>query len=176
MIGVLAALLVIFAELSLIAFGGGNSALPEMRRHIVDVHHWLTNQQFSALFALAQAAPGPNLMIVPLIGWHVAGLGGLVVSSIGMFGPSSVITCLVLHGWERLRDRPVRGIIQLGLAPVTAGLVAASALVIAETSAHSWLLAAIAVTAAGATLWTGLHPLAVLAAGALIGATGLGQP
>ena len=66
MIAILLALVLIFAELSLLAFGGGNTILPDMRRQVVDVHHWMTNQQFTSLFALAQAAPGPNLMIVPL--------------------------------------------------------------------------------------------------------------
>ncbi len=85
-------LAVIFTQLSLVAFGGGNSILPEMHRQIVDVHHWMTAQEFGALFALAQAAPGPNLMVVPLVGWHIAGWGGLLVTSFAKFGPSSIIT------------------------------------------------------------------------------------
>ena len=74
-----------FTQLSLIAFGGGNTILPEMQRQVVDIHHWMTAQEFSALFAMAQAAPGPNMMIVPLVGWHVAGLSGLLVTSTAKF-------------------------------------------------------------------------------------------
>lgn len=89
---ILLSLFVIFAELSVLAFGGGNTILPEMQRQMVDVHHWMTAQQFSAMFALAQAAPGPNMMIVPMIGWRLAGLPGVLVTSLAKFGPSSLIT------------------------------------------------------------------------------------
>ncbi|MDX2158312.1 MAG: chromate transporter [Hyphomicrobiaceae bacterium] len=175
MIPVLISLIAIFLELSLLAFGGGNTILPEMRRQVVDVHHWMTNQQFAALFALAQAAPGPNLMIVPLVGWRVAGLPGLLVSSLAMFGPSSVITCVVLHLWERFKAHRLRSIVQVGLVPVTAGLIAASAVVLTETLAHSWPLLTIAVASAALSLATRLHPIVLLAAGALVGLLGLGQ-
>lgn len=174
MIAILISLIVIFAELSLLAFGGGNTILPEMRRQVVDAHHWMTNQQFAALFALAQAAPGPNLMIVPLVGWHVVGLPGAFVSALAMFGPSSFITCVVLHIWERFKAHRWRSIIQVGLVPVTAGLVAASAIVITQTLVHSWMLGAIAIASAALTLATRVHPVVLLAAGALIGLLGLG--
>ena len=175
MIAILAALALIFAPLSLLAFGGGNSVLPDMHRQVVDIHHWMTGQQFTSLFALAQAAPGPNLMIVPLIGWHVGGASGLLVSSISMFGPSSVVTCIVLHVWERFREHRLRSIIQVGLVPVTAGLVVASAVVITKTLAHSWPLVAISLASAALMLTTRVHPVVLLAAGALLGLTGIGQ-
>jgi len=108
-------LALIFTQLSLLAFGGGNSILPEMHRQIVDVQHWMTAQEFGALFALAQAAPGPNLMVVPLVGWHVAGWAGVLVTSAAKFGPSSVLTYFVLHLWNRFKDRPWRRIVQAGL-------------------------------------------------------------
>ena len=78
----LVALAMIFTELSLLAFGGGNTILPEMHRQVVEVHHWMTAQEFGAMFALAQAAPGPNMMIAPLVGWHVAGWSGVLVTSL----------------------------------------------------------------------------------------------
>lgn len=92
-----------FTQLSLIAFGGGNTILPEMQRQVVDIHHWMTAQEFSALFAMAQAAPGPNMMIVPLVGWHVAGLSGLLVTSTAKFLPSSLITVFVMRGWSKFK-------------------------------------------------------------------------
>ncbi len=79
MIHTLIALALIFAELSVLAFGGGNTILPEMQRQVVEVHGWMTAADFSALFALGQAAPGPNLMVVTLVGWHVAGGPGRCV-------------------------------------------------------------------------------------------------
>lgn len=175
MIGTLVALALIFAELSLLAFGGGNTILPEMQRRVVDVQGWMGARDFAALYALAQAAPGPNMMVVPLVGWHVAGLPGLLVASVAKFGPSSVLTGLALHAWERFKDRPWRRHVQAGLVPVTVGLVAASAALIAQSTVHGIALACITALSAAATLTTRLHPLAVLALGAAIGLSGIGQ-
>lgn len=171
----LISLAIIFTQLSLLAFGGGNSILPEMHRQVVDVQHWMTAQQFGALFALAQAAPGPNLMVVPLVGWHVAGWAGMLVTSAAKFGPSSALTYLVLLLWNRFKDRPWRKIVQAGLVPMTAGLVTASAAVITEASTQGWILAAIAAAGALVLATTRVHPLIVLGVGALIGLSGVGQ-
>ena len=147
----LIALAIIFTQLSVLAFGGGNTILPEMQRQVVDIHHWMTAQQFSALFALAQAAPGPNMMVVPLVGWHVAGFSGVLVTSLAKFGPSSLVTGFALRLWERFKDRPWRRTVQAGLVPVTAGLVTASAIVITQASASSWGTILIAAMVAIAT-------------------------
>ncbi|MHC2337436.1 chromate transporter [Bradyrhizobium sp. USDA 4454] len=176
MTATLVTLALIFAELSLLAFGGGNTILPEMQRQVVDIHHWMTAQEFSALFALAQAAPGPNMMVVPLVGWHVAGFSGVLVTSLAKFGPSSLVTGFALQLWERFKDRPWRRTVQAGLVPVTAGLVTASAIVITHASTSSWGTILIAAGVAIATTATRVHPLIALAAGAILGLTGIGQP
>ena len=69
-------LALVYAQLSLLAFGGANAVIPEMQRQVVDVHHWMTAREFAGLYALAQAAPGPNMMVVSLVGWRVAGVLG----------------------------------------------------------------------------------------------------
>ena len=171
----LVALAAIFGQLSLLAFGGGNTILPEMQRQVVEVHHWMPASEFSALFALAQAAPGPNMMVVTLVGWHVAGWAGMLVTSIAKFGPSSLVTIAVLHAWDRFKDRPWRRIAQKGLVPVTAGLVAASAVLIAKASDPSWIAWAITGVCAALAFRTRIHPLWLLGAGSLIGLTGFGQ-
>ncbi|CAN0624003.1 chromate transporter [Burkholderia multivorans] len=171
----LVALATIFSQLSLLAFGGGNTILPEMQRQVVDVHHWMSAPAFTALFALAQAAPGPNMMIVPLVGWHVAGWQGLLVASIAKFGPSSCVTMLALHAWERFRHRPWRRYVQQGMMPVTAGLVIASAVLIAQASNRSAVQWGVTAACAVLAYRTRIHPLWLLAAGALIGVTGFGQ-
>lgn len=171
----LIALAIIFTQLSVLAFGGGNTILPEMQRQVVEVHHWMSGEDFSALFALGQAAPGPNLMVVPLVGWHVAGFWGLVVSSLAKFGPSSLITIIMLHVWERFRDRPWRRHVQAGLLPVTGGLVAASAFLITEASISHGFLAAITAVTVVVSLKTKLHPLWLLLGGALAGFFYLGS-
>lgn len=168
MIATLIALALIFSQLALLAFGGGNTILPEMQRQVVEVHQWMTAREFSALFALSQAAPGPNMMIVPLIGWHVAGWAGFIVTSVAKFGPSSILTIVALHAWERFKDNPWRRIIQAGLVPVTAGVVAASAAVIAHAADRNVLLTAITVATALLAWRTRIHPLWLLLGGGLV--------
>jgi chromate transporter len=173
MIETLIALAVIFSQLSLLAFGGGNTILPEMQRQVVEVHHWMPASEFSALFALAQAAPGPNMMVVTLVGWHVAGWAGMLVTSLAKFGPSSIVTILAMHAWNRFKDRPWRRVAQKGLVPVTAGLVAASALLIAQSSDTSWLAWVITCVCALLAFKTRIHPLWLLGGGALVGLAAL---
>ena len=168
-------LALIYAQLSLVAFGGGNTTLPEMHRQVVEVHHWMSSADFAALYALAQAAPGPNLMVAPLIGWRVAGWAGMIVTALAIFGPSSIVTILALRLWSRFDNYQWRQAIQAGLLPVSVGLVAASAALITRTVDHAWIFAAITAVSAGIALRFGLHPLWLLAGGAIVGWTGIGQ-
>jgi hypothetical protein len=89
--GTLGTLAWFFALMSLFAIGGANSAVPEIHRFAVDVQHWMTDPQFSDIFGLAQLTPGPNVIVVTLIGYHVAGLAGALVATLAMCGP----TCLL---------------------------------------------------------------------------------
>ncbi|MBV9537809.1 MAG: chromate transporter [Acidisphaera sp.] len=175
MSGTLLALAGIFAELSLLAVGGGNTVIAEMHRQVVDLRGWMTAADFAALFALAQAAPGPNLMICALIGWRVAGPAGAAVAMAGIVGPSSLLAGMVWTVWQRFRDARWRIRIQQGLVPVTVGLICAGSLLVARSADTSWLLAAItAAVVAAALAVPKLHPLWLLAAGALLGVAGLG--
>ncbi len=169
MSAVLISLALLFTQLSVLAFGGGNTILPEMQREVVQVHHWMSAEEFSALFALAQAAPGPNMMIVPLVGWQVAGWAGLLVSSLAKFGPSSIITLIVMGGWKRYKDRPWRQIVQRGLVPVTVGLVVSSGLLIAKATAPNLSMAAVIAICTLMAVSKRFHPLWVLAVGAVLG-------
>jgi chromate transporter len=171
----LTALALIFAQLSLIAFGGGNTILPEMHRQMTEVHRWLTDADFAALFALAQAAPGPNMMIVPLIGWHVAGWSGMAVSTLAIFGPSSVLTAVALRLWGRFEHQSWRQAIQAGLVPISVGLVAASAVLIVQAADRQWILIAISAGVVLIGTRARVHPLWLLAAGAAVGWSGFGQ-
>jgi chromate transporter len=169
-----AAVALVFGQLSLLAFGGGNTILPEMQRQFVTVHHWLSAGEFNALYGLAQAAPGPNMMVVTLLGWQVAGLPGALAATLAQFVPSSLLAGIVVHVFERARDAPWRKVIRAGLVPMTAGLVAASAALIAGTAAAAPVPALIAAAVAGLSLATRLAPLWLLALGAAVGALGYG--
>ena len=170
----LLALALLFAELSLLAFGGGPTVLPEMQRRVVEVHGWMTAAQFTALFGLAQAAPGPNMMVVTLLGWRVGGFWGALVATAAMFGPSSVVTGVALRVWDRFRHARWRRAVQAGLVPVTAGLVAAGAALIASTAAATPALAGVVAVVAALLVATRLHPLWLLGAGAVLGLSGVG--
>jgi chromate transporter len=164
----------IFLRLSLLAFGGGNTVLPEMQREVVEVHGWMTATDFAALFALAQAAPGPNLMISTLIGLRVAGLSGALVATLGVITPSSLLTMLTVSFWQRFRDAPWRRVVQAGIVPVTTGFVAATAALITISADTGLLLGAITAAVLALSLATKLHPLWLLGAGALMGVLAAG--
>jgi chromate transporter len=168
----LASLAHVFIQLSLLAFGGTNLVLPKMQRQVVEVHPWLTAQEFAALFALAQAAPGPNMLVVTLIGWHVAALPGALITTLSVAAPSSVLTFIGYNLWHRFRDTSWRRLVQAGLMPVTAGLVMTSAALLIGTTSTDWSNTAVAVVATALFLFTRLHPLLVLGAAAALGATG----
>ncbi|MPW43783.1 chromate transporter [Acinetobacter guerrae] len=169
MILVLITLALVFTQLSVLAFGGGNAILPEMQHQVVNIHHWMSAEQFSSLFAMAQAAPGPNMMIVPLIGWHVAGPAGLLVTSIAKFGPSSIITVYALKFWQRFKDHPFRSRFEQALKPITVGLVLVSAWMIAHASAQNTILVMIVILTTLLGLFKRIHPLWVMLLGAGLG-------
>ena len=166
-------LAVVYGQLSLLAFGGANAVIPEMQRQVVDVHHWMTPHEFAALYALAQAAPGPNMMVVSLVGWRVAGVWGALVTTGAVALPSSILTFFVAGVWYRFKDAPLRKAIQSGLQPVTAGLIAASAVLIVQSTTIDWTAGLVTITAMGLFLWGKLHPLLILALAAIAGAVGL---
>jgi len=166
------ALGLLFGQLSLLAFGGANSILPDLQRQVVG-QDWMSGHEFAALFALAQAAPGPNMMVVSLIGWRVGGLSGALVSTVAVAGPSSVLTYLTAGAWFRLRDKPWRKAVQAGLLPVTVGLVMASAALITVSTTLDWRTGLITAAVAGLIYFTKFHPLLILAGAAALGAVGL---
>ena len=162
-----------FLLLSVLSIGGINSLVPEIHRIIVDAHGWLTDAQFTELFAIAQAAPGPNFLIVTIIGFVVAGVPGALAATVAICGPSSVLTYTVAHVWDRFREARWRIVIQRALAPLTVGLMFGSGYVLSRAADHTWLAYAVTLATAGVMLWTRLHPLAALALAAVLGATGL---
>jgi len=160
------------AALSLVAIGGINAILPEVHRAVVDIEHWMTSAEFAELFALAQVAPGPNAMVVALIGWKVAGVPGAFVATLAICGPSSLLCYAALHWWERLRDSPSRTIVQHALASVAIGLILASGYTLARGADRNAMLVAITCVAGALLAFTRVNPVWVLAAAAIVGAAG----
>jgi chromate transporter len=161
-----------FAALSLFAVGGANAAIPEMHRVAVDVMHWMTDRQFADMFAIAQISPGPNVIVVTLIGYHVAGLAGAAVATVGMCGPTCTMAFFVARVWDRFKDAPWRAAIQAGLVPVSLGLIAASAFVLARAADHTILAGLITAGTAVIAYFTRVNPLWLFLAAALAGVSG----
>ncbi len=169
----LLALTELFGQLALLAVGGVNTVVPEMQRQVVQVHGWMAPGDFAALFALAQAAPGPNMLVVTLVGWRVAGLAGAAVATGSLIGPACLLTFLVSGAWHRFRAARWRVVLQAALTPVTVGLLLAAAVVLARGAMHGAGGAAICAVTTATILRSRLHPLWLLAAGAGLGALGV---
>jgi chromate transporter len=170
--GTLLALAGYFSLMSLFAIGGANSAVPEMYRVAVEIENWMTDRQFADTFAIAQLTPGPNVIIVALIGYQVAGLLGALVATLAMCGPTCIFAYYVGDVWERFRHARWRIIIQAGLLPISIGLLFASAYVVAWASAQNWIAVAVTLVTAVITYITRLNPLWIFAAAALLGLVG----
>lgn len=166
-------LAVVFSQLGLAAVGGGNTVLPEMHRQVVDVHRWMTDGEFASLFALAQASPGPNMLVSTLIGWRVAGVSGALSATLAMVGPPAVLAYTVANAWQRFRDRPWRAALQGGITPVVAGLVLAAAVLLSIATSTGLGTAALTVGTGVVLVATRLSPLWLLALGAGLGMLGL---
>jgi len=166
--------------LSLMSIGGAVSTSTEMHRYLVVEHHWLTQAQFNNSMAIAQAAPGPNVLFVALMGWNVglnagsyaAALAGVAVTMLGILIPSTTLTyCATRWGHKNRELLGVRAFKQ-GMAPVVVGLMISVGLILAAADGNAavdWPLWIISLTA-GIIIWrTRTHVLWLLAAGALIG-------
>jgi chromate transporter len=164
-----------FGILSLVSFGGIPSVMSEMQRLVVDVKGWATPAEFVQLFAVAQAAPGPNILVVSLFGWKAAGIAGASVALVASCLPAGALAWWVAGLWERFKDSPWRAIITKALAPLVVGLILAGGLVLATPGGtpdwRMWMIAAL--TAAG-TLATKLNPLWLLGGAGVLGAFLLG--
>ena len=169
----LTTLFVHFATLSLFAVGGANAAMPEMHRIAVESMRWMTDKQFADMFAISQMSPGPNVVIVTLIGFHVAGVAGAAVATVAMCGPTCVLAFFVARVWERFKHARWRIAIQAGLVPVSLGLIAASAFVLARAADHTIVAGLVSAAAALIGFATWLNPLWVFAAGGVLGLFGL---
>lgn len=166
---ILIELMASFGVLSLVAFGGMPSVMPEMQRLVVDVHGWTSAEQFIQLFAIAQAAPGPNVLIVSLIGWKVAGLAGAIGALLAVCFPAAVLAWWIAGLWERFKESPWRIAIQRAIAPLVVGLTLAGGYVLVTPSAPDWRLWAIAGATIVASLATRVNPLWFLAVGGAVG-------
>ena len=177
-----------YLSLSLLSVGGAISTAPDMHRFLVEQHHWLTDAQFNTSIAIAQAAPGPNVLFIALLGWNVglnaggtlSGLLGVFLALLGILIPSTTLTYVAAQWGHRNREmRAVRAFKQ-GMSPIVVALLISTGLILAGTNATHlggvlqnwpiWLLAA----STAVIVWrTKIHLLWLLGVGALLGWFGL---
>jgi len=173
-------LFVHYTMLSMLSVGGVISTAPEMHRYLVDQQHWLVDAQFNSSIALAQAAPGPNVLFVALLGWNVGmnaggfslALLGMLITMTGILLPSTTLTFLCARWGQRNHALPTVRAFKQGMGPIVIALVIATGWILA--SAHSnpesdwplWLLTSATVLVIRQTR---IHLLWLLAAGALLG-------
>lgn len=165
-----------FTLLSLLSVGGAISTAPEMHRYLVEQKNWMGDDQFTASIALAQAAPGPNLLFVPILGYQAAGALGAAAAFIGILLPSSIVTLSASRWGHRRRDTPgVRAFVH-GLAPITICLLLSAGWIVAQPFLRNpdHRLGAVALIAVTITLMlsTRIMPIWLIAMGAIVGALG----
>lgn len=171
--GDLLAMFTHFLMLSLLAVGGAISTAPDMHRYLVGEQHWLSDDLFTASVALAQAAPGPNVLFVAVLGFNAAGLAGAAVALLGIMLPSTTLALWATRwGHSRRETRGVRAF-KTGLAPLTLGLLLATGWILADPVRDQVGAVALIGLTIAVTLKTRLSPLWMVALGAAAGAFGL---
>ncbi|MBX3685690.1 MAG: chromate transporter [Rhodocyclaceae bacterium] len=165
-----------FLALSMLSVGGAVSVAPEMHRYLVEQRHWLTDGQFTGSIALAQAAPGPNVLFVPILGYQVAGLAGAVVAMVGILLPSTVLSLWAGRWGGKHRDTPAVRAFTAGLAPISVGLIAATAWVLMlpffGNPEHRFGALALMAATVVVLLRSKISPIWLIAVGALAGGLG----
>lgn len=148
----LLALIAVFAPLSLLSFGGGQAIIADIQHQSVDVHAFLSNQEFTDLFAVSRAAPGPSTLIAALIGYQVCGFIGALTGCLAIYAPSSILVYGASSWWQRHPVSPLKLAVEQGLAPVAVGLIFAGALAVLRAS-HAGAAEIVTALGTGAILY-----------------------
>ena len=171
----------LFGMLSVLSIGGGNVVLPEMHLRAVNSHHWVSNAQFADLFSISQAAPGPSILIVTLVGYgaglHLGGvqwavLGGLV-ATLAMIIPAMSLTYAITLFWQQAEQSRWRIAVEKGFPPLTVGLILATSLVMSRAADHDWRAYLVTAICTVIFVRTSLNPLYLVAAAGVLGYFGV---
>jgi chromate transporter len=158
------------AALSFVSVGGAHAVFPDVFRLVVTERGWMTGTEFATLVALSQAAPGPNVLVIALIGQRVGGVALGVAALVAFCVPSSLIAWLVARAHFQAAGARWAQAVRAGFAPVTVGVVLASGFILATGGGGPWWMYAIAMVSTVLASATQLHPLWLIVAGAAVGA------
>ncbi len=123
-----------FAKVALVSVGGISIMIPEIHRQVVEVNVWMNNAQFASAFALSQVAPGPNILLMSLVGWRVAGWAGMLVATAATIIPTSMLSVLANRLENQLTHAKWYSVARKSLPPVVVGLIFSSAIVTAKAT------------------------------------------
>ena len=164
----LESLLLVFLPLSLVSIGGGPAVLAELQHQSVNVHGWMTQREFSNLFAISRVAPGPGALLATLIGWKAAGWLGALIVTLAFFLPTSLVVYGAARLWHRWRGPVWHSAVEAGFAPVASGLAFAGAFVVLQSQSAVALAWATALGVAACRIyWPDCHPVILLSLGAV---------
>ncbi len=158
-----------FFTTAIFSFGGIATMIPEIHRQAVDIRGWLGNDDFATAFALSQIAPGPNILLMSMIGWRVAGWAGLAVATLATIVPTSLIALLAGRGEARIANTRWYMIAKRALPPIVVGLILSSGVVTGHAAIDHWLGVAIAGGVAIHIALSRTNPLIPLGIGTAIG-------
>lgn len=174
-----------FALLSLLAVGGGTAVIPQMEHESVTVHQWVDGTQFTTIYSLGQLAPGPNMTMVSLIGYHAAsksggvflGVAGFFLVLLAFYFPSSLLVYVASHVWDSFKDNPWRDAVQKGMAPITIGLMLAGVYAVGKSASINlerplWfngITVGIGLAVVLILFWRRLNPAYLILAGGALG-------
>lgn len=164
--GVYWTIVAVFAPLSFVTIGGGQSAIADIQRQVVEVHHWMSDAEFLDTFAISRMAPGPGSLIVTLIGWKLAGFWGAVVGTLAIFGPTTFLILGVAHLWRRYRGARWQVALETGLRPVSAGMLLSAGYILLQALGGGIYALVVAGASTVVLLATRINPLVVIGAGA----------
>jgi chromate transporter len=167
----------VFALLSILAVGGGTAVLPQMKHETVGTHHWLSAEQFTDIYGLGQLAPGPNMNMVTVIGYQVAGVSGAILVLLAFYLPSCTLVFAVGKVWDHFEGSPWRDAVQRGMAPITIGLMSSGVYAIGHTATinlnhsmrHNLTTVAITVAVTLILLRRHINPAYLILAGGAVG-------
>jgi len=165
----LIAVVLVFAPLSLLSFGGGNAVIADIAQQAIQVQGWTSEREFADLFALSRAAPGPGSMLAALIGWKAAGIGGAAVATLAFYLPSAALVLGVARLWGRWRGSVWHTAVERGMAPVAAGLFLSGGIAVLRASPGGpavWVAAI--VTTLALLRWPKMHPVPLLLGAAVL--------
>lgn len=166
----LLALFVHFLSLSVFATGGAMALASDMHRYVVDDHHYISHVQFVNSIALAQAAPGPNILFVTVMGWQIGGLPGALATTLGLSLPALVFPMLLSRASRMAQfDRLIRAL-KRGLGPLALGLMAATCYLLVRQAPGGWMGPALIAATVVLLFTTPLPPVALIAGAGAIGA------